>query len=107
MSFLAGNYKENCFKNASLEIKNIIHRWIFNWQKILGYNNEIFVRIFFKKISLFKFYKENYMFLIYSLYKTVDLLLFLFVKIIAWLKGESLKRIYSLIFLTLKIVFEF
>lgn len=38
------------------------------------------------------------MLLIYGLYKTVDLLLFiifLFVKVV-WLKGESLKRIYTL-----------
>lgn len=48
--------------------------------------------------SLSKFYKERYMLLIYGLYKTVDLLLFiifLFVKVV-WLKGESLKRIYTL-----------
>lgn len=48
------------------------------------------------------------MLFIYDSYKTVDLLLFfLFVKVVTWLKGESLKRIYLLIFLILKIVFEF
>lgn len=47
------------------------------------------------------------MLFIYDSYKTVDLLFFLFVKVVTWLKGESLKRIYLLIFLTLKIVFEF
>lgn len=47
------------------------------------------------------------MLFIYNSYKTVDLLLFfLFVKVVTWLKSESLKRIYLLIFLTLKKLFS-